>query len=262
MSKPADPTATDLLHAMREHGSECPVCHLTQRAVSGHLNKFSYESVNDPGVRTPLRKAFGFCAPHNREWLAQQDMLGTAIIYRDVFLYAQKLLAPFGVSPDEAGHASRQGSDGGLLGALRNILRRGRLVRGSEVGSGLAAALEPREACPACRHSVEVERRLVRSWAQAVEHADFIDAYVAHEAGLCLPHLRAVLQVVSSSQLALTLVQAQSNKWTRTCAELDEVIRKFDYRYTAESKGDEFRAPGRSMEQASGHLPTHLNMPG
>ncbi len=87
-------------------------------------------------------------------------------------------------------------------------------------------------------------------------------SYITHETGLCLPHLRSVLRAVGSPELAYALAQGQSNKWTRTCAELEEVIRKFDYRYTTESKGDEFKAPNRSVEQASGHLATQLNMPG
>lgn len=260
MPRHADPTADDLLRAMRDAGSECPVCRLTQQAVTLYLDKFSYESVNDPGVRAPLRKALGFCAPHNRQWLGQQDMLGTSIIYRDIFLHVLKLLAPLGVSPDEAGQ--RGGSGGGLLFIFRTFLRTGRLSKGTEVGHALSVALEPRESCPACRHSMEVEGRLVRSCAQALEHAEFMASYVTHETGLCLPHLRSILRILKTAQVALSLAREQSKKWARTRVELEEVIRKFDYRYTSEAKGDEFKAPARGMEQASGHLPTYLNMPG
>ena len=80
--------------------------------------------------------------------------------------------------------------------------------------------------------------------------------------GLCLPHFRKVLALTTQAPLLRILVQAQEAKLEKTLADLSEVIRKYDYRNKDEARGDEFKVPSRSVEQAAGTLPTQLNLPG
>ena len=53
--------------------------------------------------------------------------------------------------------------------------------------------------------------------------------------GLCLPHFRKVLALITQPPLLRILVQAQQAKLKTTLADLSEVIRKYDYRNTTEA---------------------------
>jgi hypothetical protein len=248
-----DPTAFELLRALQEKPS-CPVCQLTLLKVEKYMDALVYESVNDIAVRERLRRSLGWCAPHGRQWLRQGDALGTALIYNDIFTQVQKTLESF--AGDSGSEASTGTPKQGLVGRLQTMLGRN---GGSSVGQALADALEPSGPCPACRQSAEVEQRLLASCAGALEHPDFAAAYSKHPTGLCLPHLRSVLRMVPGDPAALALASVHAAISRATRSQLEEVIRKSDYRYSAEPAGDEFTVPPRSVEQAGGLLPNQIN---
>jgi hypothetical protein len=69
--------------ALRQPG--CPVCRLALGAVWRYLDALAYENVNDYTVREELRRSWGFCNRHAWQYLEDvRDLLGTAIIYRDL----------------------------------------------------------------------------------------------------------------------------------------------------------------------------------
>jgi hypothetical protein len=69
--------------ALRQPG--CPICRLCLGAVWRYLDSLAYENVNDYTVREELRRAWGFCNRHAWQYLDDvRDLLGTAIIYRDI----------------------------------------------------------------------------------------------------------------------------------------------------------------------------------
>jgi hypothetical protein len=264
-----DHAAFNLLEALRQPGTGCPVCHLVQKGVVGYLDGVSYESVNDLDIRRELRKSLGYCAAHGQEWLRLQDTLGTAMIYRDVLTSALEVMqarvapakpAEGGAEPLENGKDRVEGSgENGLMAKLKGFFGNGQT--GSSLGRTLAAGLEPSGPCPVCRYAMKSEKDLTASFAEALAHGDFLEAYRRHETGLCLPHFRQVLRR-TQAQLVRALVGAQEAKLARTLADLSEVIRKYDYRNMGEAHGDEFKVPARSVEQAAGSLSTQLNLPG
>jgi hypothetical protein len=56
---------------------------------------------------------------------------------------------------------------------------------------------------------------------------------------LCLPHLRTVLSLPRAGQAYEALIGAQRAVWLRLMAELDEFIRKNDYRFVHEPMTEE-----------------------
>lgn len=102
---------------------------------------------------------------------------------------------------------------------------------------------------------------MASAFVKGLPHREFMDTYRSHDIGLCLPHFRQVLRVISASDMLQVVMQIQEACISRICTELSEVIRKNDYRYKDEPRGGEFQAPARSVEQAWGTLPTHLNLP-
>jgi hypothetical protein len=127
------------------------------------------------------------------------------------------------------------------------------------LGRAIADAIEPSEPCPACRYASETEQRMVTACAAGLAYKRSREAYQAHDMGLCLPHFRAALRRIAQQPLVSTLVDMQVAHLRRSRAYLAEVIRKGDYRYRDEARGEEYQAPARSVEQAAGRLPSHTN---
>jgi hypothetical protein len=254
-AKAGDMTAFELLRALEEQAS-CPICHLTQQMVSKYLDWIAYESVSDLDIRARLRRALGYCSAHGQAWLQQSDTLATAMIYNDVFTQVRDILrGPLAALESKTPGTSPTADT--LVGKLRAVLPGSR--SGHETGRAIATALRPQEACPACLYSLNIEQRLVGAFAGATGAADFMSAYERHQVGLCLPHLRAVLVAVPDRAILRRLLRSYDTRLEKTCAELEEVIRKYDYRYTSEPHGSEFGAPARSVGQAGGLLPTQIN---
>ena len=65
-------------------GPGCALCALALRSMRRYFDALGYESVNDPGIRSAVRAARGFCEVHGRMLREAHDALGTAIIHRDV----------------------------------------------------------------------------------------------------------------------------------------------------------------------------------
>jgi hypothetical protein len=74
--------------------------------------------------------------------------------------------------------------------------------------------------------------------------------YVA-AGGLCLPHLQAVLGQASEAA-ARTLAEWQATAYRRLRDELDELIRKHDYRFAGEPIGAEADSWQRAVAQIVG----------
>jgi hypothetical protein len=247
---PRDKAGYELHLALRHPG--CPICRLTNQAVARYLESTSYENVNDLSVREELRAAQGWCAVHAARWLEQLDALGTAIIYKDVLDTARRALREARPVPAAAEAAPD------LLGKLRGLVGSG---SAPHPGSAIAEALEPTGTCPACAQMRTSERHYLGAFSGALASPAFLVAYRPHPTGICLPHLRAVLRGLPDPALVAALVEAQAAILARTSAALAEVIRKNDYRFRQEPRGDEFRVPAWAVEQAAGSVPNTTGEP-
>jgi hypothetical protein len=214
---PRDATAFEMREALQEPG--CPVCTLTLRSVARLIQSIAYEQVNDIALRKELRRARGFCNRHAYQWLREaRSVLGTALIYRDVLHAALRELTP----------ASPRG------GLLRSFL-------------GPARRRHHRQ-CPACQAQLDSEARYIAALL-AVADADGAALRVSN--GLCRRHALAVLSAGGDG--ADAVVEKTRRAVEALVAELDEVIRKEDYRFRDEPRTDAERtAPARAIAWAAG----------
>ncbi len=222
---PRDATAFEVRDAMREPG--CLVCRLTLRSVARLLQSVAYEQVNDVSLRAQLRKRRGFCTAHAHQWLREaHNVLGTALIYKDVLQAAMHEL--------EAPNASGQ---------------RGRLLRGLLGPS--AAEASGNTPCPACQTQAEAEARYLEALQTLLAtDAACVAAFDVSD-GLCRRH---TLSAARSGQPGAEPLLARSRAVVSELIEqLDEVIRKEDYRFRHEPRSEEDRtAPARAIAWAAG----------
>jgi hypothetical protein len=199
----------ELLDAMQAGG--CPLCRLARKASDSYLNALIYEGVVDVKIREALRDARGPCYRHAwRIARRRGSVLGVSIIYRDVVNTLTKALESQGDAPTR-------------------LFSRGQ--------PDLARQLSPSADCPACALETESTHRHAKTLLKHLGMEEVREAYVA-AGGLCLPHFQAVLYHASGGH-AKTLATWQATAWRHLRDELDELIRKHDYRFRSETVTEE-----------------------
>lgn len=243
-----------LLEALKEPG--CPICRLGRANVEAYLENLLYENVNDPGVRENILAARGFCSFHAYQLVKIGDALGLGIIYNDLVLYTIQQLGTLTSSLNESRfHGSlfrrKKERDKDRLTRLPFTLRR------DQSFSHRYQELNPRAPCPACEKEREAVRRYCEELMAWISSAEMEEAYQSSE-GLCLGHLRqclALTQAATNQQLAAArekLIHMELHILKDLAADLAELLRKFDYRYSREPMGKEKDAWRRAMAKISG----------
>ena len=216
-------TYYNLMDAMKKPG--CFMCRLVNEAVAHYLDTLLYENVNDVGVRKSLRESNGFCPKH--AWLLcdQGDPLGHSIIYGDLV--------------------------DNLLGSLKKQLISHSYPRSEcKTVDSQAKRLLPGRRCPACLVADRAQERYIAALLDefTADPLFEFEAEFASSSGLCLPHLVKALETSRNDEATRRLVRVSVAKLEELKADLAEVKRKHDYRFSKEPWGDERDAWIRAVE--------------
>ncbi len=220
----------------------CPFCRLLTSKADRYLDAVLWELVNDPGVRSELNQARGYCQQHGWLLVRKGSALGIAILTRDV---VKTLLDVVASSPLD-------GKPESVLQSFRRSLDKDRLSPGT---APLVAELSPQDLCPACSHEQSTERDCNGTLLKHFEGPGALSELYRASDGLCLPHFRRVLARAPSGGTAESLVSAQQEVWQRLYADLGEFIRKKDVRFKDEPFGEERDSWRRALEAISGAPP-------
>jgi hypothetical protein len=214
-SAASDTTAFEVREALGDSG--CVICRLSVRSVGRYIQALAYEQVNDLGVRRELRQSRGLCNQHAYRWLREaHSVLGTALIYRDVI---QAALADL----------DRPRTNDGLLSTLRGGPQRRR------VG-----------ACIACRAQRQAEARYLHALLEVVAAEE-----ATSPEGVCRRHALAAVRLGGTG--AERIVEGTRRNVQRLLHDLDEVVRKEDYRFRSEPRTEAERtAPARAISWSAG----------
>lgn len=130
----------------------------------------------------------------------------------------------------------------------RNAWRR-RLGLSSRDARREALVLYPTAACPACKSRDSAEER--SAWG-LLKHLDHLRPALEASDGLCLRHLVACLEQEGFEAEKAELLTVEKAKLEALQGELQEPVRKFDYRFSHELKGAEADSWCRAMAKISG----------
>jgi hypothetical protein len=212
-------TVLDALKAAQE----CPLCALEADAMHGYFDAILYEAVNDPKVRAELVHSKGYCHRHAHYLTDMRDSFGIAILYQD------------------------------QLQLFKDVLAKGVLVD-SERTSDMN---DKQPLCPACRNQLETRQRYLTILVEGLVMPEIKAAYEASP-GFCLPHLEMLLEIIKDPSVQDPSIQKIVSEFeTRKLAglwdELQEFIRKHDYRYTDEPYGEERDSWVRAIKKLTGN---------
>lgn len=201
------PLQIELREAMGPWG--CPLCRLSLKAEHAFIDSLNYERVLDLNTRDALKASRGLCPHHSRVWeRLQGSALGLAIVYR--------------VS---------------VLDLLRDTeldkIRSGTFLRPANPAQETAERLEASGPCPACEISRSTVERFGDLLLKDIEDPE-VQSLLQQSGGLCLPHLRTVLRRKGANRHYEALMGVQRQAWQQLMGELEEFIRKNDYRFSDE----------------------------
>ncbi len=215
----------------------CPVCRWANNSIERQLKGLIFDSVNDVDTRLVIRSSLGFCHEHAWQLPEAGDSapLGIAFIYRDVINTINKSL-------DKVSHSQS-----------KSAFLKSKILGSSDEESdfknkSVAKHLTTDVPCPACVRKKEMSDLAVTAVVDTMAEQDerMIEALKKSD-GLCFPHLRQSLDIAPNQFTFDTLVQIHQEKLTALIAELDEFIRKNDYRFQHEGFGDESDSWRRGM---------------
>ena len=221
----------ELLEAFTNLG--CPVCARLEQGSLKAMDDLLYEQVTDPVTRTRLVESRGFC-----NWHAgmlpriANSPLGVALIYQHLFAGALERLA-----------ATR--AELGAPGWRGRLWRR--LARKGDRPLALVGWWRERARCPMCAMVGRSEREHLKAMLAFFGEAEFADGF-ARSAGLCLPHLCQAVTIGRGHPNLPALLAGHETRWSELTAELNEFIRKNDYRFATEAVGHEGDSWRRALD--------------
>jgi hypothetical protein len=243
-------TRDDLLEAMGKRA--CPLCVLVERIERKAVDLFLYDQVNDISRRDALRASRGLCLQHTAMLAEGRSALGVAIVSRDALRAMTAELENYHGERRDRGEEQSdsppqpQPSAVSATSAVKSFLS-GALGKG---GVQLAARVGPQAGCPMCAERPRVEAPLIGGLLRNFGDTAFAAAF-EECGGLCRIHLANTLRAADAAT-ARALARRQAAAWRRLEAELDEFIRKHDYRFQGEVLNAERDVWRRALRLTSG----------
>jgi hypothetical protein len=229
------PYYDELLEAFGE--AACPVCRVVAVSTDRLVDAVLFEMVNDVRVREELNAARGYCHRHAALFVRPGSALGAATMMQGVLKVLLRAL---------------EGHESGQVSGLRRLFR-----AGDPAAAGLAASLAPQVPCPLCAGEAVTLGHYLTTLRQYLTPGSELSSAYARSDGLCLPHFRQAAEGAGGETLE-ELVRVQKIVWERLNAELEEFLRKNDYRFSHEKMGAERDSWQRALSAISGPLPDHL----
>jgi Family of unknown function (DUF6062) len=233
-------TRDDLLAAMSQ--ATCPLCVLLERAERKAVDMFLYDQVNDISRRDALRASRGLCFNHSSMLAEGRSALGVAILSRDIL---RTMTTELEVGSSRQERQERKEGDEKATKPLAFLA-----FLAVNIGAKLAARIEPQAGCPMCAERPRIEAPLIMGLLHNLRDTDFAAVFDA-SAGLCRIHLAGTLRAADTAG-ARALAARQATIWRRLEADLDEFIRKHDYRFQGEAFEVERDVWRRALQTTSG----------
>ncbi len=205
-----------LSYACSQEG--CIICRLVQESTHRYLDNWKYELFTEVELRMELRRTQGFCHTHTWQLANMGATLPLAQAYREIVSDTIEQL--------QKDTTSTTSATGGLLRRLFDN-------RNGENGN---------KDCPACIRKAQAEERYVQGLRQALLDEEFYRSFTTSH-GLCLDHFRLMCELKTTdatiSKWLPLLRKAQLACLQRLDKQLGELIRKHDYRFKDEERGEE-----------------------
>jgi hypothetical protein len=229
------------------HREGCPICIVVLESMKRVMDNWNYEGFTDVAHRHELIRTRGFCPLHTWQLAQRNNSFQLAVVYREVLT---DLLKNFDRERDgQHGEALTQGNTPGWLGKVQRWFQQDSTTSPSPVEIALLY-----ENCPLCRSRGDIELRIVQTLVEVIANEE-AQQLLRQSTGLCRPHFMHANDYAKGHAPGSEQVIADCQRacLQRTLAEIEELVRKHDYRYLDEARGDEMISWRRAAELCAGN---------
>ena len=218
----------------------CPVCRVVLEYLERLIDNWEYEGFSDVQHRHELIHSRGFCPLHTWQLAQRSNAFRLGLIYSEVLTDVVHEL-----HQDYSRLATSDGAVSKRVSILHGWWRRWRHQPDEK---------PPRVQCPLCRSRSNIEQRLISTLVQQL-HAEEIRTLLSQSTGLCLLHFaQARQQAETNDPLVLRhLLACELTCTQRVLGEVRELVRKQDYRFSDEPRGDEMTSWRRAAQLCAGN---------
>ncbi len=215
----------------------CPICRIGDEDGRHYLATVLHEYVNDWSTRTRLTDSWGFCRRHawsflSLEWGRFHDGMSTANLTQWQVSRVLEVLREVSAPPPRRRRLGRPRPDPFL--------------------SSLGSRFQPGRQCPACESQQQGEHYALRVLLEHLGEDGEISRLYRASSGVCFGHLRVALEEPDLDAGLRTLVALQRARLEGLYVELEEYLRKHDYRFAGEPYASELDAFIRATEFLAG----------
>jgi len=209
----------ELLEAFKKEG--CPLCRVATFSIDSYFESMLYESVNDPKVRSDLRKSLGYCIKHSIQFKKvvekTYNKFGASIIFKDITRELIKKL-------DKLSRLS-------LKELKKNMITDNN--------------------CPACIRQQSYENNYYSELLGNLENEDFFNKFLESD-GLCFHHLLFLLKMMKNSTTRNKIIENQKLKLSKISKNLEAFIEKHGYQNKEKITPDEANAFEKALRKMIG----------
>ena len=218
----------------------CPVCTVVLEYLERSMDTWEYEGFSDVEHRHELIQARGFCPLHTWQLAQRGNAFRLGLIYNEILTEVVKTLhqdySTFATPGDTASKHEP---------VWKRWWRRWR--HQPDEHPTLAQ-------CPLCRNRSHVEQRLISTLVQQLRSVE-TQTLLSQSTGLCLVHFAQARQQaeVEEPTVLRHVLACQLTCTQRVVEELRELVRKHDYRFGDEPRGNEMTSWRRGAQLCAGN---------
>lgn len=218
----------------------CPICTVVLAYLEHSIDNWEYEGFTDVAHRYQLIRSRGFCPLHTWQLAQHPNAFRLGLIYNEVLTDVLHELDRGYSELPAPGESAPQRKP-----AWKVWWRRKRHQTDAS----------PRfEECPLCQSRTNAEERLISTLVQQLRSEE-IRTLLSQSTGLCLVHFtQATHQAELDDPMVLHhLLACQRTCTRRVLEEVRELVRKHDYRFSDEPRGDEMLSWRRAAQLCAGN---------
>ena len=219
----------------------CPVCIVVLESMERAMESWSYEGFTDAEHREELIRARGFCPLHTWQLAQRNNTFQLAVIYREA-------LTDMVAELDHGAGEQRLARAPGWIAGVKRKLRKESLSPSPTETTLLYTS------CPFCRSRANSEQRLIQTLVRLLASEE-AHTLLDQSPGLCRLHFLFACEYAKARvpRALQPLIEGQRANLQKTLDDVQELLRKHDYRFSEEPHGEEMTSWRRAAQLCAGN---------
>jgi Family of unknown function (DUF6062) len=235
---------SDSLRAACERDG-CPVCTVVLEYLERSIDNWEYEGFSDVAHRYELIHSRGFCPLHTWQLAQRSNGFRLGLIYNEILTDVEQEL--------DRDYRKLTVADSTVSKSTPPLKKW--WSRRFHLTVEAPAKVNPRyDQCPFCRTRSNIEQRVISTLVQQLRSEE-MRLLLSQTSGLCLVHLAQARHQAAEEEPTVSghILACQLACTRRVLEDLRELVRKHDYRFLDEPRGNEMTSWRRAAQLYAGN---------